>query len=151
MIILRTRTYSSNKDSRKKNKEKEEIFIPKEVLRHKRGYGRAAFLGGGIPGIAARYIVGDDVVDKISSGDRDYKKIKDDATKKAALISGLGNAAAGAIGGLPQAIGWGAAGAIGGALGGRKAASRSIELAEKYEDRHRKKLNIDFGKGFPFN
>lgn len=141
MIVLRTQTYSNNKDNRKKNKEKEkeEIFIPKEVLRHKRGYGRAAFLGGGIPGIAARYIVGDDVVDKISSGDRDYRKIKDDATKKAALISGLGGAASGVIGGLPRAIGWGVAGAIGGALGGHKAASRSIELAEGYESRMRRR------------
>lgn len=144
-MIIKKKLFSSDK---KDEEDDDLIYIPKSAISNHRGAGRSLVIGG-LGGALGGLIAKEGILDSISEGDRDYRKIKDDATLKGAAAGGILGAALGSIPTkkaveklykskdkklLPiYILSSGVTGALGGGLGARKNASESIELAGLYE------------------
>lgn len=140
MYVLRNKLFSSSRKKRSRDYDDDDddlVYIPASAISNHRGAGRS-FIIGGLGGAIGGLVAKEDIADSISQGDRDYRKIKSDATMKGAAVGGIAGTAVGGLislknGKVAPAIIGGVRGALGGGLGARKNASKSIELANLYE------------------
>jgi hypothetical protein len=140
MYVLRNKLFSSSRKKRSRDYDDDDddlVYIPASAISNHRGAGRSLIIGG-LGGAIGGLVAKEDIVDSISQGDRDYRKIKNDATKKGAAVGGIAGTAIGGLislkkGEIAPVVRHGVLGAVGGGLGARKNASKSIELANLYE------------------
>lgn len=139
MYVLRNKLFSSSRKKRSRDYDDDDdlVYIPASAISNHRGAGRSLIIGG-LGGAIGGLVAKEDIADSISQGDRDYRKIKNDATMKGAAVGGIAGTAIGGLislksGNIAPVVAGGVRGALGGGLGARKNASKSIELANLYE------------------